>query len=454
MRKFRRSIMILCKFLLTAAMAGLFLFVFFNWYDEVYFFFKGNLVLLFLYLFIYSMFMYSYGGYKIGALRLRELVFSNAAAAFLTNFVTYFIMCLITYRMLEVWPLLVCFAAQAILSVLLYWLAFRLNEWFYPPVGALLIRSADAQDIAMADAFIRKSTRYLVRETLVGQSYEQIVAIAKDYNVLVTGMLDTKLRSRLMAYCFETGRQLFILPALEDIMLNSAAQYMAEDLLVYRCRNRAFTPDQLAVKRAMDIGFSVLLMLFTLPITLLTALAVKLYDGGPVFYKQERLTRHGQTFQLLKFRSMIPDAEKRTGAVRACDADPRVTPVGRFIRACRIDELPQLLNVLKGEMSLVGPRPERPEIFAEICRDFPQFAYRLKVKAGITGYAQLYGKYNTDFGDKVRLDLLYIEKASILQDLQLLFYTFKILFMKDSTAGVDAAQTAGVENETDEQPLS
>jgi lipopolysaccharide/colanic/teichoic acid biosynthesis glycosyltransferase len=147
---------------------------------------------------------------------------------------------------------------------------------------------------------------------------------------------------------------------------------------------------------------------------------------------------------LAKFRSMIIDAEKNTGAVRAEKADPRVTPVGRLIRSCRIDELPQLWNVLNGDMSMVGPRPERPELFQEVCAQFPQFAYRLKVKAGITGYAQLYGKYSTTFEDKVRLDLLYIERASLLQDIQLLFYTLKIVFMKDSASGVEKQKDKGI----------
>lgn len=429
--------MTLCKLLLTMAMGGLFLYVFLVWYEEVYFFFKGNVILLFLYLFIYIMFMNTYGGYKIGAIRLRELMFSCAVATFLTDFIAYFILSLIVYKLLPVWPMLICFLAQCVCASLIYLGVFRMNDRLYPPERALLVRTSSTQDAELAEQFIKKCSRYVIEKALVDDSYDRIVESSKDIPVIVVGMVDVKLRNRLMAFCFENGKQLFIMPTMEDIMLNNASQYMAEDLMVYRFRNRAFTNEQLAVKRLTDIVISTLLLIITSPIILLTALAVKLYDAGPVFFRQKRLTRNGREFMLVKFRSMVRDAEKHTGAVLASEDDPRITPVGRFIRACRIDELPQLWNVLKGEMSMVGPRPERPEIFDEICRDMPQFSYRLRVKAGLTGYAQLYGKYNTTFEDKVRLDLLYIEKASFIQDLQLLFYTVKIVFMKESTEGVD-----------------
>lgn len=165
-----------------------------------------------------------------------------------------------------------------------------------------------------------------------------------------------------------------------------------------------------------------------------------LYDGGPVFYRQVRLTEGGREFRLIKFRSMIVDAESRTGAVLAGKTDGRITPVGRFLRAARLDELPQLWNILRGDMTLVGPRPERPEFYEKYCAEYPEFSYRLKVKAGLTGYAQLYGKYNTTFADKARMDMYYIQRASLLWDLQLILYTLKILFIRESTEGVPARE--------------
>ena len=178
------------------------------------------------------------------------------------------------------------------------------------------------------------------------------------------------------------------------------------------------------------------------PFMLVTALAIKLYDGGPALYKQKRLTKDGKEFYVYKFRSMIVDAEKNSGArLSSGENDDRITKVGKVIRAIRFDELPQLFNILKGDMSIVGPRPERPEIAEQYYEELPEFKYRLKVKAGLTGYAQVYGKYNTTPKDKLKLDLMYINNYSLYLDLKVIFYTVKILFMKESTEGIEEGKT-------------
>ena len=193
------------------------------------------------------------------------------------------------------------------------------------------------------------------------------------------------------------------------------------------------------VKRCFDIFFSLIFLILMSPIMILTALAIKLYDGGPVFYRQVRLTKDRRCFSIIKFRSMRVDAEK-DGVARLStgEDDPRITPVGRFIRSCRLDELPQLFNILSGDMSIVGPRPERPEIAEQYERVLPEFALRLQVKAGLTGYAQVYGKYNTSPYEKLEFDLLYINQMNVLTDLELMFNTFRILFYKASTEGFES----------------
>ena len=184
------------------------------------------------------------------------------------------------------------------------------------------------------------------------------------------------------------------------------------------------------------------------PLMLIIALLVHFYDGGPVFYKQERLTKDGAVFLVYKFRSMRVDSEKEKRLRLAMKkGDSRVTPVGKVLRNIHFDELPQLINIIKGDMSLVGPRPERPEIAAEYTKEIPEFPYRLKVKAGLTGYAQVYGKYNTTPYDKLKLDLTYIENYSFLLDLQLIATTVKILFQKENTEGVDQWQTTASKRE-------
>jgi exopolysaccharide biosynthesis polyprenyl glycosylphosphotransferase len=189
-------------------------------------------------------------------------------------------------------------------------------------------------------------------------------------------------------------------------------------------------------KRLFDIVVSFLMLAILSPFFLILAIAIKIDSRGPVFYRQKRMTQNGREFDILKFRSMIPNAEKHSGAVLASENDPRITKVGRFIRSTRLDELPQLLNILKGDMSIVGPRPERQEIADRYRRELPEFDYRLKVPGGLTGYAQIYGKYNTTPADKLRLDLIYIENYSLLLDIRLMLLTLRILFTRESTQGV------------------
>ena len=199
---------------------------------------------------------------------------------------------------------------------------------------------------------------------------------------------------------------------------------------------------------AKNIVAAGLALIVTSPVFLLTAIAIKREDGGPVFYKQERLTKNGKKFYIHKFRSMRVDAEK-DGVARLSsgDNDSRITPVGRIIRKIRVDELPQLLDILAGNLSVVGPRPEREEIALQYEKELPEFRLRLQAKAGLTGYAQVYGKYNTTPYDKLQMDLMYIANPSFMEDLRICFATVKILFMPESTEGVAEGATTAMGQE-------
>jgi len=223
-------------------------------------------------------------------------------------------------------------------------------------------------------------------------------------------------------------------------MVRGAKNISLFDTPLLLVKGTGLTPAQRVGKRFMDIVLCSVAMVVAAPIMAVVAVAIKLEDGGPVFFKQKRMTRGGREFDILKFRSMIVDAEKYAGAVLATENDPRITKVGKFIRATRLDEIPQILNILKGDMSIVGPRPERKVIADEYCKDIPEFPYRLKVRGGLTGYAQIYGKYNTSAYDKLRLDLMYIENYSLLLDIKLIILTLRIIFSKESTEGIDVAQ--------------
>lgn len=255
--------------------------------------------------------------------------------------------------------------------------------------------------------------------------------------------VNDEVRKRLILYCNAEAKDIYLSQGITDLITMGYDVSHAFDTPFIRTKRQPVKWYYPLVKRAFDIICSAAAIIILSPVYLITAAAIKLYDRGPVLYSQVRLTERHREFRIYKFRSMITDAEKQ-GARLASQNDSRITPVGKIIRATRLDELPQLFNILKGDMSIVGPRPERPEIEAEYLKELPEFGLRLQVRAGLTGYAQVFGKYNTTPEDKLKLDLLYINQRSVLMDLKLIFYTVKILFIPESTEGVEEGKaTAG-----------
>lgn len=257
-----------------------------------------------------------------------------------------------------------------------------------------------------------------------GATDEALAADIGRYDAVVLYRLPDESRSRMIKLCFDIGAEVYIMPKPEDIAVDGS------DSGFYRLPRRGFTAKKAFFKRAFDLVLGILMLILTLPLSLVIALAIKLSDGGPVFFKQRRMTLGGKEFDIIKFRSMVIDAEADGVATPATDGDARITRVGRFIRATGLDELPQLINIIKGEMSLVGPRPERIEHIRAYCEGLPEFAYRFKVKGGLTGYAQIYGRYDTPPYQKLRLDLFYIENHSFWLDAKLLLLTARAVFKK------------------------
>jgi glucose-1-phosphate thymidylyltransferase len=433
-----------------AVTVGAFLYLVTHYYPETDFWFKGYLVFVFLYLVVFLAFASTYRCFNIGTMRYRELLFTYILSSFLSNFIFYFILSLTAKQLLVVAPIGIMTLAQWLVAALLYFGADRLYDALYPARQSIVICSKDKHETAVfrkIDSMKERHTiNLLVTEAL---SAEAIKRCMQPYSTVFVGDISRELRLDLTEYCFEQNKRLFVLPTVEDIIFHNAHETIVGDSLVYQCKNHTFSSEQAAVKRLMDIGFSLFGIIVTSPIMLIAALIIKLQDGGPVFFTQVRYTRNYQKFTLLKFRSMIVDAEK-DGAQFTKPGDSRITPFGRFMRATRIDELPQFFNILHGEMTLVGPRAERTENVDFYCERMPEFRYRMKVKAGLTGYAQIYGKYNTNFEDKLKLDMLYIENCSIMLDLQLIFMTFKVLFMsEESTEGFGVSSLSDLEKPCD-----
>ncbi len=435
-RQFKGVVIFFCKLAITAITAGAFLYLVTHFYPETDFWFKGFLVFVFLYLVVFLAFASTYRCFNIGTIRYRELYFTYILSSFLTNFIFYFILSLTAKQMLNVVPISIMTLAQWLIAALLYLGADQLYNLLYPARLSIVVCSKDKHETAVFRKIDSMKERHKIAMLVTeAHSLDEIKRCMEPYSTVFMGDISRELRLELTEHCFEHSKRLFVLPSVEDIIFHNANETFVGDSLVYQCRDHTFTPEQAAIKRLIDIVFSIIGIVITSPLMLLAALIIKLQDGGPVFFTQVRYTRNYQKFTLLKFRSMIVDAEKN-GAQFTQPGDSRITPFGRFMRATRIDELPQFFNILSGEMSLVGPRAERIENVDFYCERMPEFRYRMKVKAGLTGYAQIYGKYNTNFEDKLKLDMLYIENCSIMKDIQLIFMTFKVLFLaEESTEG-------------------
>ena len=267
------------------------------------------------------------------------------------------------------------------------------------------------------------------------------------YDAVIIDDIPSHERNRLIKECYNRSIRTYSAPKISDILIRSSGEMNLFDSPLLLSKNDGLQIEQKIVKRLLDIAISATGLLISSPLFLLIAISIKCTDRGPVFYKQKRLTQGGKEFKIYKFRTMIQDAEKGGKAVLARDEDDRILPVGKILRRLRLDELPQLWNILKGDMSMVGPRPERPELMAEIVEEIPEFVYRLKVKAGLTGYAQVYGKYNTTPYDKLKLDMLYIENYSFWLDIKILLMTFKVILQKENSEGIDENQITALKRE-------
>ncbi len=393
-------------------------------------------------------FLRIYDGIAIGVKKSKDIIASTALATLFTDIVAFIeLMVMIRFEIIgEIYMLFIAFFVQLMLIIVFVyfgnWLYFKLND----PEKSILVYSNEEE----AKEFIRKVGRYKKQWTVdfsLPYDTENLFKRLYPYRTVFLVGLPSELQRETVEFCYKYTKNVYVVPKLFEVILKNSRTMVVDDRTVYASCVSSLSTEQRMAKRAMDILVSLIGVVVTSPIMLACALAVKLCDHGPVFYKQKRITENGREFSVLKFRTMIVDAEKESGSVWAAQNDNRITSAGRVLRKLRLDELPQLLNVLHGEMSLVGPRPEREELIREFEKQYPEFRYRLKVKAGLTGLAQIMGKYNTTPLDKLMMDLEYIENYSVWLDFKLLFQTFKVFFKSDSTEGVIQED----ENENDDE---
>lgn len=426
------------------------------WYGELFrwvkenlsFWSNGHILVLAVYAVLLILFSNMYGGMKMGYYRNGEVILSQAFATAITNIITYAQVSLMCMKLLPI----NMFARMTIYQIAgcIVWTfvtSYILKKIFAPRQMLLIHGNRPIEDILRK--FLSRKDKYNIKKCInESNGYEAIQEeIGNGYDAVVIWDVTSETRNYFLKYCYGKFIRVYTMPKITDVILKGSEQLHLFDTPILLTREYELTIEQRFFKRLIDLICAILLFVVTSPIMLLTAIAVKLYDGGPVLYKQTRCTLHQKEFQIMKFRSMKVDAEKDGVARLASKRDNRITPIGRFIRTVRIDELPQLINIIKGEMSFIGPRPERPEIIEEYLKVMPEFAFRTKVKAGLAGYAQVYGKYNTTPYDKLKLDLFYIENYSVLLDIKLMMLTLKILFTPDSTEGVSIEQITALKDE-------
>ena len=388
-----------------------------------------------------------YDGFKLGYLRLMDVLYSQILALLCSNVLMYIQLCIISRDYMNPMKLVGMTVVELVLIVAWVLLWSWVYTKIYPPRQMLLVYGGRPPKNLVEKLHSRKD-KYQICEMISAQKGTDIVCRRIDrYENVVLCDMPLEIQSSIVEYCFQHSIRSYIIPKITDIMLLGAEQIHLFDTPILLLRNQGLGVEQVIVKRFMDLVISFLMLILTSPLMLLIALCIKVQDGGPVIYKQKRLTKDGREFDICKFRSMRMDSEQ-SGARLAQKGDSRVTPVGKIIRNLHFDELPQLFNILKGDMSLVGPRPERPEIAEQYKSQVPEFEFRLKVKAGLTGYAQVYGKYNTTPEDKLKLDLFYIEHYTVWMDMKLLLLTFKILFQKENTEGIENGQMTAVKGKS------
>lgn len=408
------------------------------------FYAKGDYLVVALFFVLFIIFGRVYDAFLMSMQRISEIVYAQFLAAAVSDFIMYIVIWLLSKHLPNILPGVAALIGQVILAAVWAYNAHHAYFKIFPPQATAVIYDT------------RQGTEKLIGKYGLDSKYKVVLTATADECIANLAMLDgvstvfmsgihSHDRNVILKYCVENNIGTFVIPRIGDTIMSGAYPMHMFHLPMLKVGRYHPQPEYLFIKRLLDIVISAVALVVLSPIFLITAIVIKATDHGPVFYKQIRLTKDGKEFGILKFRSMRVDAEKNGVArLSSGDHDDRITPVGKVIRACRIDELPQLLNILRGELSIVGPRPERPEIAAQYCEEMPEFSLRLQAKAGLTGYAQIYGKYNTTPYDKLVMDLMYIAHPSIVEDLKIMFATVKILFMPESTEGVSEGQTTAM----------
>ena len=439
---------------LLLVQVGLFTWLLFYYYVPLLidigrgFYYWGYWAVVGLYFLFIIFFTRNFDGYKSEYRRARRMALTHIISIVCANAVAVIQIWIIGRYYFSILPIVYLALIQSLFILGWSFMTKQVYMRTNKRLKLLVIR-----DSYSPDNFLKKDTHiqemYIVGEILDLRLNEgnniYIEQLVHESDVILLYEIPSEIRNNILKYCYSKGKNVLITPKISDIIISGGEELSFIDKPLLFIESKGLKPEALFLKRLSDIILAILAIIVSLPLMLLFAFIIKIYDHGKVFYKQERLTIDEKPFQIIKFRSMRENSEVE-GARLAQENDDRVTPFGKFLRTTHLDELPQIFNILKGEMSFVGPRPERREIADEYKKTIPEFKYRTTVKAGLTGYAQIYGKYNTPPYDKLRLDLKYIENYSNWLDFKLILMTLKVMFQRDNSEGVDATQKTAMED--------
>lgn len=397
-----------------------------------------------------------YGKFDIGRRKSKPIIYSVYLATMITDVVTYgmlMIMNTITpdtmpFKWEDVWTLLAVWVIHLLLIMIFSYGGNEFFFWIIPPEKCIIITTKDS-DMSKISEGIRKYKKQYRISRVVDYRRSDLEEMLLRMDTAILYDLPRETKDYLVNFCYEHLINIYMNPEISDVVENLAEHYLFDDVSMLYTRVQGLTYEQRFFKRTFDLVFSILAIVILSPIFILIALLIKMDDGGKVFFLQQRATRDGKIFKVVKFRTM----KENVANVSATEGDDRITHIGHILRKYRLDELPQVFNIFMGDMSIVGPRPEMLENIWNYSQELPEFKYRLRVKAGLTGLAQVVGKYNTSPKDKLILDMMYIERYSIWRDIKLIFQTLIVLLKKDSTEGFKERKNIYEVEETPEEFL-
>ena len=435
--KFQHSIIFLFEFIMYAACLATFFLLFAIDNPEMLRLSRTAAVTLSTFVIMLLFLTYIYGKYDAGRRKWGQVALSLSITLIITDLVTYLELTIMktneanntTFRLENVGILFLVFVIQILVIMLMSFAGEKFYFGINPKEHCLIVTGDTKEAERVAAALGSFEKRYEVTD-IVSYGSDDLERRMVENDTIVLYEVPVEERTKIIDFCYQNLKNIYFNPHIADILEQNSRQVIMDDISMFSTRYHMITFEERLVKRFMDTFISLIALIITSPIILVSAIAIKMNDGGKVFFRQKRATVHGRVFKIIKFRTMHENVENFS----ATEGDERVTSVGKILRKYRIDELPQLVNILKGDMSLVGPRPEMLENVEDYEKDLPEFRYRLRMKAGLTGLAQIYGKYNTTSRDKLMLDLMYIENYSLIRDIQLLFQTILVLFKaEDST---------------------